>query len=212
MSLTIPFDPTGIPPRIADELELIVTNLQAWVNRGVQDFTSYGTFVQPRCRYFLPAAQSVPNSTDTIVVFEPYGKEFPATTQLFEVHYDNGAQFGRLFLQGDQDYFVPPVAGQYLIVAGTSFVANATGYRDLWIEIEQHAAAGTNVTFQMPGVNMPVNSASISTRLQVFTPVTVIDPAVGETRIRLKVYQNSGGSLNIQQGFAGTYFHAEKIS
>lgn len=211
--LTIPIDTTGIDPRTAEELELILTRIQAWANRGQQEFQGSASFVQPRCRHFLPTAQSIPNNTDTRVQFQPYGSAFPASTLLFDVHYDNGASFGRPFLQGTQYYFVPPVAGQYLIVAGTSFVANATGERHLWLTVDQHnAAAGTTTTFELEGVNSVANSGTYSTRLQVQSILTAIDPKVGETRLSLYVFQDSGGNLNIQQGYAGTYLTALKVS
>lgn len=210
-TLTFAFDSTGIPQRVAEELELFMARVQTWGNRGVAEFSSYGSFTQPRCRYFLPAAQTLTNSTDTAVAWSSGGGEFPATSQLFEVVYDNGASFGRKFLIANGQYFVPPVAGRYLVIAGAVFVANATGKRDIWLHIEQQSSAGT-VAFDLPGVNMPVNSAASPTNLQVSQLVTVIDPAVGETRIRAKVYQNSGGSLNLVQGYASTYMQIEKVS
>lgn len=77
------------------------------------------------------------------------------------------------------------LAGKYLIVGNASFAANATGSRELAIEL--------NGTTYIADVLLPATSGSGAR----FVVSTVYDLAVGDY-VRLIAFQSSGGNLNVQ--------------
>lgn len=201
--LDIPFNPEGLDPKVTHVLDDIVAAIQTWANKGVIDAGSYGSFVQPRCRYYLSADQVITTGTDTSLLWT--GPAQPQDMVLNTVQYDNGASFGPLAFVPTTatEYLTPPMAGQYLVIAGCSFAASAVGRRDLWIQ--QRLVDGSY--FDVAAVNMPTNIAGAVTNLQVSHVV-----AMNGGSVRVRVFQNSGGNLNASAGFSGTYVQLIKLS
>lgn len=74
-------------------------------------------------------------------------------------------------------------AGVYLVIGGTTFQANATGYRQLFLQ--------KNGTTALQDAVIPVNSGSQVTAFQVLTVVSL----AAADYIELIATQNSGGAL-----------------
>lgn len=201
--LDIPFDPVGLDPKVTHVLDDIVTAIQTWANKGIIDAGSYGSFVQPRCRYYLAADQVLTNNTDTSLLWT--GPAQPTDSVATATQYDNGALFGpsAFVPAASMEYLTPPIPGQYLVIAGCNFGASAVGRRDLWLQ--QRLADGAY--FDIAAMNMPTNIAGGVTNLQVSAVVTMNGGSV-----RVRVFQNSGGNLNASAGFSGTYVQMIKLS
>ena len=86
------------------------------------------------------------------------------------------------------DYIAPTVAGFYIVTGCVVFVANATGYRELNLQVD-YAANGTwvDITSQRVAPN-----ASQQGRLNVSTVVYL----QANARLRMRATQNSGGNLD----------------
>jgi len=208
MNIQIPYDAHGLDPRTAEAFEEVLAPLQTWFNGGKIEATSYGTFKQPQCRYFLQANQSIPNNTDTDLLWTAVTGVNDAV--LSNVQYDNGTDFGAAFLPATStSYLIPPIPGTYLAIAGASFAANATGRRDLWIQQRDDNGATFDIA---SSTSVHSNSAGSVTNLTT-TAIVVIKPklTIG-TGIRARVYQNSGGALNVTSGFSSTYLQLLKLS
>lgn len=201
---TIPFDHAGLDPRVASVLDDIVTTIQTWANKSVIAAGSSGSFVQPRCRYYLSADQTLITATDTSLLWTgpATATDSVATNTLF----DNGTTFGALAFVPTTSTadLIAPMAGQYLVSAGAVFAASAAGRRDLWLE--QRIAMGAY--FEVARVNMPTNIAGNGTALQVSHVLTL----QGGESVRVRASQNSGGNLNLTAGFASTWVQMIKLS
>ena len=120
-------------------------------------------------------AQSIPNTTDTSVVFN---------TTVFEVD-----DTGRLTPNTGTGVVTVNEAGIYRITAGVKFTANGTGRRELSIN-----AGGTVTAYDIAAtVASPGTwAASISSLIKLVATDTII----------VKVVQTSGGGLDALAGFS----------
>lgn len=192
------FDPEGLDPRVERALDELIAPLQTWFDRGQLDFTSAGSFVQPRCHYFLTSDQALSNATDTLITWPGDGQDFVwVDTTYPATQFDNGAAFGGQFLPASGTLLVPPVAGQYLVVATVIFASNATGRRALWLTVRTNKNTST-VDYFGPQVDAVADNSTILQQSQIVTFVQ--GRTVG---VRVNVYQNSGGSLNLTSGGVG---------
>lgn len=207
-----------LPGPVREELQQLIASLQtAWGSLQRAEMTTSFTAVQPRCRIWRSAAQSITNNLDTAITWPALGSEFAADAFLSStIYYDNGAAFerGEKFLKAaDTAYFYPPVGGIYLIIAAVGFAANATGRREVWIEQREEPADLSVVIAQQGAFATPSGAHT----LQVSAIANVLNPGgvKGSTRtssFRLMCYQNSGGALNTAADFAATYFSMVKLS
>lgn len=210
MAMQIPFDPSGLEPRVVQAFDDLITRLQAWFNGGTITQSGAITANQPACRYVLPSNQSVPNNTDTALLWTGPAQDIDAVMN--SIQYDNGAQFGngQAFVpSASQNIVSPPLPGMYLVVAGTTFSPNATGRRDLWLQQVDDSGG----RFDLAGAtSVHTNSGADVTNLQVSAVVMVSDPITRRPGIRVMVYQNSGGALDARSGFSATYVSMIKLS
>jgi len=205
------FDPDGLDPRVERALDEIVAPLQTWFDKQTLNFSGALTGGQPRCRYFLPSVQTITTATDTAISWSDLGQKFDINDVVISsVHYDNGAEFGdgQKFLRAAGAYLTPPIPGQYLVIASASFANHATGRRDLWLQQREPGGA----TFDLAGARTDT-TASLAL-LQVSHVMTVREPTAtaGRDQIRVMVYQDSGGDLNVTAGFLGTTVQIIKVS
>lgn len=201
------FDAEGLDPRVEAALDAILAPLQTWFDTGQINFRSDLTMVQPRARYFLVNDQTIADNTDTAVEWTAIGQEFVwDETQVPAVHYDNGAPFGHAFLRADGQWLTPPVTGQYLVIASVVFVSNATGRRDVWLE-QRAQGSGNSVVIAQTNRTAVNGSATL---LQVTAMATFV--ATGTAGVRLMVYQNRGGTLDLNAGFDQTWIQLIKVS
>lgn len=205
---TIPFDHAGLDPKVATVIDDVVTAIQTWANKSSISATSSGSFVQPRCYYFLSAAQSLQTATTTAVLWTgpAQAAEDSSVAGLAATQYDNGVTFGAsaFVAAASTADLVPPMLGQYLVIAGASFAASAVGERQLAIE-RRVAGVSTQVGF----VNMPTNIAGNATWLQVSAIVPILTQ--GDS-VRVTALQSSGGNLNLAAGQTSTYVRLIKLS
>lgn len=208
MNIRLSYDPAGLDARVVQALDELVAPLQNFFGKGVIEAESYATFVQPRCRYFLQAAQSVPNNTDTPVLWTSLNGINDVVAS--SIQYDNGSLFGGTFLPVTSTaYLIPPIPGQYLVIAGASFDPNATGRRDLWLQQRDETGGRFDIA---AATSVHSNSAGAVTNLQVSALITVRPKVTYGPGVRLMVYQNSGGALSLGTGVNGTYMQMIKLS
>lgn len=121
----------------------------------------------PRCAARRDAAQSIPNTTITPIEWD---------NEL----YDDGDMID---LGTDDTRITFPVAGIYLVQASLTYDSNATGYRSIWIALNNSTHMGQN---QIPAVN------GASTR----PTCGALVKANAAEYVTLRTQQTSGGSLN----------------
>lgn len=126
---------------------------------------------QFRVSAYNAGTQSIPDTTATALTFA--NEDFDTGAL-----HDTGSNTSRVTVPASG-------AGAYLIIAGTAFAANATGYRALTLR--------KNGTTNVAATTEPTNSASIGTFLQVQT-VLVLSVA---DYVEVLATQNSGGALNV---------------
>lgn len=137
------------------------------------------------CRVYRTSTQSIPNAAWTSLAFD-------------SERYDTD---GMHALSGNTGRITFKTAGKYIVGGNTQFVKHATGRRDVAI-INQ---ALNHIALQ---ALMPVTVIINST----FSIATMYSFAVNDW-IELKVYQTSGGNLNIQNNLEfSCEFWAQKIS
>jgi hypothetical protein len=123
-------------------------------------------------------AQTISNATFSYVTFNLE-------------NFDNGG-FHSTSVDTDRITIPTGFGGKYLIQAQVRFAANTTGYRRFDVEL---GATGASLS---TSIVAPVNGSSTTGTLG-----SVYDLVAGDY-IRLSVYQNSGGSLDIVSGSTGT--------
>jgi hypothetical protein len=210
--IPIPLDPSGLEPRTIRALDDQHAAMATWSNRGVITITNAFTAQQPRCRYALTVAQSIPDATATAISWSGPGHDLELVTGgLGSGAFDNGVTFSDRgpYLRVTGPYLTPPIAGQYLVIASVSWEGHATGVRTL--TLQQRVAGGT--PFDLAAVTQAAVDAVIKTQ-QVAAIVTVRDPALVpyEDAVRVLVYQNRGGVLNALAGYAATTISIMKVS
>jgi hypothetical protein len=127
---------------------------------------------------YRSSSQSVSNATNTSINFNA---EFVDT----DAFHDNSTNSNRLTVPAGK-------AGKYFITATANFAGNSTGIRQLLLYKN-----ATNVADCV----VPVNNSAGSTNCHV---AIILDLAVADY-MEFQVWQNSGGSLNVQGNAPGTY-------
>lgn len=118
------------------------------------------------------ANQSIPNTTYTPIGFDNITKETHSA-----------------FTTGTSDsYFTIPVSGWYSINAMATFSYNATGTRTLAYSLDSSTTATKQMTFSAPVASRPTSMSGSATFY-----------ANAGQRLRILVYQDSGGALNLDQ-------------
>lgn len=146
---------------------------RAWggnVDAGGHDLQNLGNLYAPgqtRCHIYNSQSQSIPNAAWTNVLFD---------SEISDV--------GGMFDVGNPSRITLPVTGVYLIVADFIFAANATGLRQ--ISINLNGSIRTHITI-VPGVG------SADHRLQTIA----LYARNGGEWIEVQALQTSGGPLNI---------------
>ena len=197
-------NPEGLDPRVEAVLDGLIAPLQVWFDKGEIDFRGFATFVQPRCRYFLPTNQSLADDSDIDISWSALGQNH-TDTDLAEVHFDNGALVGHKFLRADGKWLTPPIVGQYLVIVQVAFDGNATGRRSAILVQRSNAGDERNVAVASV---LPVSTSF--TYVQLSHVIDVVE--TGTAGVRVEVRQNSGGSLDLIAGYAATYIQMIKLS
>ena len=144
--------------------------------------TYIGTDSDKSVRVYDGSTQSISNNSRTAVAFDTESYDT-------ETMHDTSTNNERL---------IAKTAGKYLMTASIGFSANATGEREAWIN---HSADGDIAGASRAGEGDRTNYVAVS---------TVYDMAADEYVV-LQVYQNSGGSLNVNNG-VWHHFSLTKIS
>jgi hypothetical protein len=144
--------------------------------------TYIGTDGDKSVRVYDGSTQSISNNSRTAVAFDT--ESYDTDTM-----HDNSTNNERL---------IAKTAGKYIISGNIGFAANATGEREAWIN---HSADGDIAAATRAGEGDRTNYMSVT---------TAYDMAADEYVV-LQVYQNSGGSLNVNNG-VWHHFSLTKIS
>lgn len=128
----------------------------------------------PACRVTNSADLSIPNATETALTFD---------TETF----DND---GIHSTSANTDRLTIATPGLYLITASVSFLANATGYRQVAIKLN----GSTKLVVQEAKSNGAGNEDDLS--------VSTVYALVATDYVTASVYQNSGGSLTLNHASA----------
>lgn len=145
-------------------------------------FTSSG---QTRCKVYLDTAvQVIPDSTLTAIAFN---------NEVYDVGamHDNAINNNRVVIPAGG-------AGTYIFQAQVTFAASVTLKREIYIYKNGTAIATARLS---------TNSAADQSVLSVSTQDTAADGNFYEIR----VYQDTGGALNVIQGSAVTFFNCIKV-
>jgi hypothetical protein len=137
-------------------------------NQNVRDNVEF-LHAPPRCAVSLSANVSVPNNTDTDVLFNVED-------------YDTDAMHS---LSANLDRVVAKTAGLYLVSAGIEFAANDAGARQVQIKVNNGDAVAI--------ANTPSDLNNVVVRMSVAAQV-LLDV---NDFVTLRVFQNSGGALNL---------------
>jgi hypothetical protein len=124
-------------------------------------------------RVYDGSTQSISNNSRTAVAFDTESHD-DLTVPMHDTSTNN-------------ERLIAKTAGMYLMTASIGFSANATGEREAWIN---HSADGDIAGASRAGEGDRTNYLTVS---------TVYDMAADEYVV-LQVYQNSGGSLNVNNG------------
>lgn len=103
-----------------------------------------------------------------------------------------------MWVSGSPTLITIPLTGVYMLTGSVKFAANATGTRYAYIE-------NTTGPLNLAGLDMPATST------WVLNLSTVAKLTAGD-QVRLIVYQNSGGSLNIESGAPFSEFAVQYLS
>jgi hypothetical protein len=130
--------------------------------------------------YKSASAQSINNTTDTIVTYD--AEEFDT-----DGFHSGSVNTGRMTIPAGK-------GGKYLLIANTIFAANATGARST-----NFMKNGTSA-----GAFQQLNNAGASTST-IFSMSAILDLVAGDY-VEVNAYQASGGALNINNNQSGTRF------
>ncbi len=145
---------------------------RAWggdVDAGGHNLSNVGNLYAPgqhQCHVYYSSLQSIPDATWTNVVFD---------SEISDI--------GGMWAIGDPSKITLPANGVYLIVADLIFPSNATGFRQIGINL--NGSIRTHVTIT-PGM-------AANHRMHI---VAMYSRGAGEW-IEVQAHQDSGGPLNI---------------
>lgn len=129
-----------------------------------------------RCLVYNSVTQAIPDST--------------VTTLTFDTNIQDNSGFHSVSVNTDQ--FVIPVTGEYRINAAVAFQQNITG--DRFINVYVNANANPSAQCVSPSTKTTAGFTALCVPCRLILNAGDI--------VRIKVYQNSGGSLNVQPGNA----------
>lgn len=147
--------------------------LESWGDAVAAALAPYG------CKLLRTANLSLTDATDTSITF-PSG----SVTEELDTHsfHDTGSATARITIPSGGD-------GYYLIGGCVEFAANATGSRQVWVELNGTAGSGTDIMRATTPGHATVNN-------RVALPTFVYDLNAGDY-VTLNARQNSTGALNI---------------
>lgn len=174
---TIPTIPTYTAGQVLTAAEL--NNMKA-----VHDFWA----LTPRCSVYSAGAQSIPNSTYTLIAFD---------TEVYDIVMAGDGTSHSNVTNNSRIWF--RTTGKYEIAAQLQFATSGTGARDAQIRLNSggSSAGGTLVT-----INQQTAVASGSTSVGI---VTFEDTFNDGDYIEMFGRQNSGGALNTVPGYGITF-------
>lgn len=143
---------------------------EAWGDSVAAALTAYG------CVLLRTATQSISDATDTAVTF-PTG----SVTEVLDSHtfHDGGTNTARITIPTGGDAW-------YDIGGAVEFAANATGHRQVWLEVNGVEVPGSRST--------NAGYATVNNRLATPTLPYLL---AATNYVTLNVRQSSGGSLNL---------------
>jgi hypothetical protein len=145
---------------------------------GVIETGIFDAHYRPSAAVYNSAAQSIPNTTLTVVTFN---------TELYDTDnmHSTVSNTGRL---------VAPVAGKYHIAARIGFVTNATGGRQGLLRVNGVTNIDQDIDFG------PTAAGACYLLLATDYLMAAAD------YVEVTVVQTSGGALNTSSGFSDTHF------
>lgn len=188
--VTVPY--VGIPPSIGDNVWLIEIVPGAFMCMGAP-----GRAINPSVSVFNSLAQTVINSTLTVIAFDTieWNTDTPTPWQL--------TAGGSLFLQGTAAAPLLP-AGLYHVIAQVQYAINGVGARE--VRIEENQGGGTFVprgmqTHQTPAATLgDVCNASV---------IALMSGAAKTITARTR--QVSGGNLDTTAGAGHTFMQVTRL-
>lgn len=151
----------------------------AW-NNIVTNVNNYR--VPPYCYVRRNAVQSIANSTTTCVTFDTKEQDTDAT-----------------MFTASSTAITIQTAGMFLITGSVVFPSNATGYRLLQVA-KNPTVSGSGDAVTIPSIGataFAASSTAASSAANNYLSVSAVLPLAVNDVIRLAVWQNSGGALNI---------------
>ena len=138
-------------------------------------------------RVYRTTTQAIATSTDTSVLFDSGNASESYDTD------------GMHSLSSTTAHLIAPVTGIYHVDGGVGFAGNATGRRDLWIE-----ANGDGVK---RALQRELNPTATDAYLVTGCDINLSAGAY----VRLMVWQNSGGNLNVLGNDRTTFFNMHLV-
>lgn len=191
------FDNDGVANRGTALVDAVATLAEnetvtgAWTFSGaltlsntVTSSSSFTATGQPRCRVYLDSAVQVINDA-TITAINFNSESFDVGAM-----HDNSVSNNRITIPSGGD-------GVYSISGCVNFEASVTGKREIYIYKNNSVIATAKQN---------ANSATETTILNI----DILDTAAAADYYELRVYQNSSGGLDVNNGAAVTFFSAVK--
>lgn len=161
--------------RVLSNTTELPAKFRDWVSRWVEIGgarlsvnDSIGTYNQPRARIYNSSTQSISTATLTTLTFN-------------SERYDTGAMHST---STNTSRLTVPKPGVYLVGGHVEFAANATGQRGLYLYLN----GATYLAYD-------IHDASAANETAV--TVSTVDQFVVGDYVELRVYQSSGGMLNV---------------
>lgn len=173
---------TGMYFSGADALELATGGTKAL---GVDSTQFIDSPTQPRASAYNDATQSINDSTDTVLTFNQ--EDYDVGTM-----HDTGSNTSRITIPTGGD-------GLYLIIGGTTYAADADGYRELWLRKN-----GTTKMARVQAVNAG-GSASVGLQVQQVLVLAATD------YIELGVSHAAGAALNVGSATRSQASHLQLV-
>jgi hypothetical protein len=122
------------------------------------------------------ATQTFTTATEATVALDT------ASTAVGFASYDPNSWFNNA-----GDYIAPSVAGTYIVTGCVVFASDATGYRELTLQVDYNANGTWSDIASMRGAPNGSQQGRLSTSTVVYL--------AANARVRMRAYQNSGGNL-----------------
>jgi len=167
VALVIPFDPSGLDPKVVSALDDIIASIQTW------SASPFGLALK-RMSALSASGQTITTSAD------PFAVSWQTPPSGDDTLYDTGGflDSGGVFLNFTQ-------VGTYLVNAEMWFTGNAAGIRYAGI-------FGTNDSDVRAHVQVPAMASNQT--IQVMRVFRVSSPPI---KLRIGVFQNTGAGLSL---------------